>query len=156
MSTSKRERVNRLVNEVLPKTGCSLRYTDLLEYKMMILTNKPIKQRYYSVSEKSSMRCTHKWLNYWLKAWSSPVMMMRKFPTTGKSTKCQSSGLTQSWENYPERNIFLWSTSQALITRWKQKKKWRKYTAFIIPNWGLFQWMRLLIGLEGCRPPFFQ
>lgn len=176
LSYEQRLTLENLITETFPaceqgELGC----TNLIEYEIKV-TGSPIKQRYYPLSP-AMQKIVNTELDEMLRlgvvqkstsAWSSPILMVPKrdgtlrfcvdFRKVNKVTEKDAYPLPYISHTLDKlRNAHYLTSLDIKAAYWQipLHKNSRQYTAFTIPNRGLFEFCRLPFGLT-TAPGVFQ
>lgn len=172
LTEDQNSRLSELVERNLKLMGTTLGCTDKIEHEM-IVDGPPIKQRYYPVSP-VLQKCIDEQLDDMLNQgiverssspWASPIIMVKK--KDGSYRFCvdyrKVNAVTRG-DSYPLpyvsntldklRNAKFISSLDIKSAFWQipMKKESRPYTAFTVPNRGLFQFKRMPFGLRNSPP----
>ena len=179
ITDEKQGEINKLLEELLPREITASKYlptTDLIEHEIkLIYSAKPVKQRYYPVSEKLE-QVMHAELEKLKEAgiveksrspWNSPVVMIKK--PNGTHRMCidlKAVNAISEKDAYPtpymdvilnklKRAKFISTIDlKSAYHQIKLKPESRPITAFTIPGRGHWQFTRLPMGLSGAGATF--
>ncbi|XP_060536007.1 uncharacterized protein LOC132707976 [Cylas formicarius] len=169
LTEDQRERLNSLVDEKFERMSKGLGYTTVATHEIVLEENvKPIKQRYYPVSpfkQKILDEEVKKMLEMDViepskSAWSSPVLLVPKednayrfcvdYRALNKVTKKDAYPLPYVSSILDRLRGARYLSSMDIKSAFWQvgvKKECREYTAFTVPQRGLFQFKRMPFGL---------
>ena len=179
ISCNQQETIDNLIDELLPKTTPTCKIlptTDLIEHEIKVINNaKPVKQRYYPVSEKLE-KVMHDELEKLREAgiveksrspWNSPVVMIKKPNNSYRmciDLKAVNAISEKDAYPTPYMDVILNKLKRAkFITTIDLKSAYhqislklesRPITAFTIPGKGHWQFTRLPMGLSGAGASF--
>lgn len=164
-------RLNKLLDQVFADGSSRLGCTHLVEHQT-VTNSEPIKQRYYPISP-VVQKSIHNELDMMLKdgtvesltsPWASPIVLVRKkdqtyrfcvdFRKLNKVTVKNAYPLPMVSVTLDKlRNAHYLSTLDIKSAFWQipMAEDSKKYTAFTVPNRGLFQFRRMPFGL--CNAP---
>ncbi|KAL7293531.1 hypothetical protein TKK_0012974 [Trichogramma kaykai] len=170
MTQRERAKLEAMLNEILPPKTGPLTHTDWIEHKINVKEGtKPIKQKYYPVSEKRQEELYQQVKDLLdediiepsKSGWSSPIVMVKK--SNGKYRMCidfKKINAISEPDAYPlpYMDSILRKLAKAkyistldLSSAYHQinlNEKSRAMTAFTVPGLGLFQYKRMPFGLS--------
>ena len=173
---AQRKQLQQLLDEMLPPIDAPLGCTQLAEHEIDVGGARPIKQRYYPVSQKIEQEM-HAQVQKMLEGgiiqrstseWSSPVVMVRKSNGTYRFCvdyrKLNAVSKTSAYP-LPYMEVILRKLQRAryistldLSSAYHQipmKQESKPLTAFTVPGLGLFEFNRMPYGVVG-GPSVFQ